>query len=157
MSKSNRINKELQLIQGIQKHYGKTDVIVLADVKHKVSEILSVLQQRVDASKPVAPARAEWLHVVENERQVLDETHDLVVDLTKYLAVVHRGSTALADFGLVPARRALTAQETLEKVEKSRATRAARKTMGRRQKEKVKGVAPSEAPTPSATSRPSGS
>jgi hypothetical protein len=56
----------------------------------------------------------------------------------------------LKDFELSPRRvpRALTAVETVQRTVKAKATREARRTMGRRQKVKVKGHASGEPAAP---------
>jgi hypothetical protein len=135
-TKANRINQDQQLISGIQKHFGKSDVFVLKGEKHSIPKIIGVLERRIQASKPVMPAKAAWLNAVREEENVLVESDPLVSDVRKYITLVHGSSLeVLADFGIVPKkRRALTAEEQATKVAKAEATRKARHTMGKRQK-----------------------
>jgi hypothetical protein len=150
MKKIDRIAREQQLMEGLATHIGKIGVIVIKGKKHKVSDVLTMLQARVDASKPVTPAKMAWLQLVENERRVLAETSQLVADVREYVALVHGSSReVLAAFGIVPKTRPLTVDEKTERVAKAQATRKARGTRGHRQKEKVKGIVEDPpAPTP---------
>src|SRR3979409_1544989 len=56
-------------------------------------------------------------------------------------------SPALADFGLAPPKKPVTTPEKKDAAaDKMRATRAARHTMGKKQKKAIKGVVPATAP-----------
>jgi hypothetical protein len=152
-SKSSRILSDQQLKDGIEKHVGKTGTFVLRGESHNVADILAALQQRIDAAKPVAPAKGAWTTAVQNARAVVDETKSLVADVRKYVALVYGSSpTVLADFGITPNAKRPTAEAKAQAVVKGKATRTARKTMGRRQKAKVKGNA--SAPPPPIAPKP---
>jgi len=155
-SKTNRIASERKLQEGLEKQLGKSATVVLKGDKHKVSEILAILQERLDASEPVEKVKLAWITAAQKERRVLEGSNELVADLIQYIKAVHGASPeALAEFGIVPKPRRLTAQERLETVQKAEATRVARGTMGRRQREKVKGVVTNDAPSPAdATPKP---
>jgi hypothetical protein len=149
-SKQSRTLSDQQLKDGIEKHVGKTGAIVLRGENHTVADLLAALQQRIDAAKPVAPAKAAWTTAVQNEREVIAETKSLVDDVRKYVALVYGSSPlVLADFGILPKPQRPTTEVKVSAVAKRKATRAARKTMGHRQRAKVKGDAKA-APEPTA-------
>jgi hypothetical protein len=63
------------------------------------------------------------------------------------MALVKKEREVLADFGLVPKRRRLTVAENTTQVAKAKDTRNARKTLGPREKAKIKGVVAEATPT----------
>ena len=138
-NKANRINKDQQLISGIQKHFGKSGVLVANGEKHTASDIIGMLERRIQAAEPVTQAKGAWHNAVREEQNILAESDPVLRDVFKYITLLHGSSLeVLADFGIVPKNpRALTAAELATKVAKSKATREARHTMGKRQKAKV--------------------
>jgi hypothetical protein len=138
-NKGNRIHQDQQLISGIQKHFGKSGVLVGNGEKHTASEMIGMLERRIEAAEPVAQAKAAWQNAVRAEQALLAESDPVVRDVRKYITLLHGSSLeVLADFGIFPkSRRALTAEEMATRVAKSEATRRARHTMGKRQKAKV--------------------
>ena len=148
-SKTNRIAMERKLLDGLEKKLGKGAVIVLKGDKHKLSDILATVKERIDASEPVEKAKLAWIAAAQNERRILEESNELVANVIKYVTLVHGSSPeALAEFGIVPQPRRLSAEERLQTVLKAKATREARGTMGRRQREKVKGAGAPGTPAP---------
>lgn len=146
-TKTKRTLAAQRLKEGLLKHVGKTSVIVLKGTKHKVSDLLEMLDERTDAAKATDVAKAVWLQRAEEERTVRAETDAVFTLLREYVALVHGSSLdVLADFGIVPEARALTVAEKAAQVAKVQATRKARHTLGARQKEKVKGVGVEDAP-----------
>jgi hypothetical protein len=141
-NKTYRINREQQLLSGLEKNLSKSGALVLRGEKHTAGEIISVLQSRIDAAERVKLAKAAWLNEVEQERTLLGQTDPLISDVRKYVSVVHGSSLeVLAEFGLTPAKpRVLTTDEMAAKVAKTKATREARHTMGKRQKARVHGA-----------------
>ncbi len=149
--KNERIVRDQQLISGIEKHLGKSAVIVVNGEKTKASELLAMLEQRIEANKPVAPAKAAWTACVNEEQRVVSETDPSVTGLLAYLRLMYAGSPeVLADFGIVPKqRRELTSAEKAERAAKARATRRLRNTLGKRQKAHIvaPGAVPNAAPS----------
>ena len=143
MSTQSRITERdrlLKLIAGIKKHLSDTKSLVLhKGTSYKPAELVARLEQRLVLLDAVSAARAV-LHdaVVANtvDRQ------DAAVLLRSLRAVVlgmFGGSTeTLNDFGFtVRTPRKPDAETRAKAVEKLRATRLARHTMGKRQKEHV--------------------
>jgi len=157
MKKGNqiRINTDQSLLSGIKKHLGKGGTLVIDEEKYSHTEIINLLQSRIDAVANVTTTRSAWQRSVREERQKNAETKKTVAAIRQTILVMYASKNdVLSDFGLLPRRerRSLTAAEQLETTEKAKATRAARHTMGKRQKQAIKGDAndapPAVAPPP---------
>ncbi len=138
-SQTQRIARDRQLMAGVAKNLGKDDVIVVRGKTYKPSEILAMLQERIDVTQPVAPAKAAWIACVKEQERVLAATDSVVADIIASLRLAHDGDVKLlADFGLAPrTRRELTPEQKVARAEKARQTRKLRRTMGKRQKEQL--------------------
>jgi len=138
-SQTNRIARDRQLMAGIAKHLGKGDQLIARGKKYKPSEVLAMLQERIDVTEPVAPAKAAWMACVKEQEQVLASTDPVVADIIAYLRLAHDGDVKLlADFGLAPrTRRELSPEQKVARADKARKTRELRHTMGKRQKEQL--------------------
>jgi hypothetical protein len=107
-------------------------------------DVINLLQDRIDAAVHVTTARAAWQLAVKEDRQKDEETKKSVSAIRQTILLMYASKNdVLADFGLSPrrARRALSTVEKLEVSEKAKATRAARHTMGKRQKAAITGDA----------------
>jgi hypothetical protein len=159
-SKVNKVAAALQMIDGIEKHLTGTS-LVLSGKTYTSVELVAVLQARVDAAKVTQVTRAAWQNAVVSERAKALETKTIVSDLEQALRTMFgQAIDTLADFGIAPRKRAVTDPATkVEAATRAKATRAARHTMGSKQKQDVKGTvvsivsdasAPAKAPAPSA-------
>jgi hypothetical protein len=157
----NRKNIDLQLLQGLEKHWEKGQSMIIAGKKYTLSDIVALLERRAEAAHAVITARAAWAGTRKADEEVNAETTPVVAAVRQNLLVMFSNSPdALADFGLSPRRapKGLTGQEMVQKAEKAKATREARHTMGRRQKQAIVGevgndvpvIAPPAVPIPSA-------
>jgi hypothetical protein len=126
--------------------------------KRAHGEVVAVYQRCVDARAKVAALRAQLA-------EALGDVHDADatrVETDRALKAWVRGefgqeSVEANDFGFpAPKKPTMTAEQKALAVERGRATRKARGTMGSRQKEAIRGVlaAPPAVP-PSAPERPS--
>jgi hypothetical protein len=163
MSTNNNVsqkNQDLQLIQGAHKHLKKDWGVYVAGKKYVASDIVALLESRTEAAHETTLAKAAWHGARTHEESLLQETAQIVAAFRQsMLAMFADAPDALADFGLTQRRvpRALTPAELVEKAARAKATRAARHTMGHRQKQAIKGsavssdvVAPPVVPTPPA-------
>ncbi len=126
LAKWARKEAEHKLIAGLRMHMTETDTVKFGRRRYTRDEMIAVLKERIDVGEPIPAARAAWLALVAEERDVLAKTHGFVADLCKYLAVAYPDE--LVDFGLSPKkRRKLTSEEKKAAVDKARATRAARR------------------------------
>jgi len=145
VNQQDRILRDQKMIEGIKKHL-KSASIVVAGKTYTSDEVVAALQARVDAANAIAPAKAAWQDLVNTATTQTEQSKSLVSGLRQTVKVMF-GQTAetLADFG-IPApkpRKVLTSEEKVAAAAKAAATRAARHTMGKVQKAKVKGSAPS--------------
>jgi hypothetical protein len=160
-NRTDETTSEQTLIDGLNKHAAAIQAIAIAGASVTTKDIVATLQSRIDSAKAALSTRATWLTAVQADRAVRDKTKTFVSGLKQALLVAFAGQIdTLADFGLTGRKTTvLTPEEKLVRAAKARATRAARHTMGSKQKAEIKGmVAPTalaspapSAPTPSPT------
>jgi hypothetical protein len=145
------------MIDGLVKHSQTLPSLTIAGTSHPTAAIIAVLQARIDAAKATVPSRAIWQTTVQADRDERAKTKAFVSGIRQAVQVAFAGSIdTLADFGLKPrkTRTPRTPEEKAAAVAKAKATRAARHTMGSKQKAKVTGAAPHAAaatpPSPAA-------
>jgi hypothetical protein len=148
-----------KLIDGLKKHEATVPSLVIGGSSLKTADIIGILQTRINAASAAVSTRATWQTGVKADRDERAKTKTFVSGLRQALQVAFAGSIdALTDFGLKPRKtRVSTPEQKAAAAAKAKATRAARHTMGTKQKAKVKGaVVPSPAPAipPSPTTAP---
>jgi hypothetical protein len=150
-SRADRASVNRKAIVGVQKHYATTPTMIVDGVSYETANLVNVLQGPIDAADATTAASAAFHKAVADEKAANDLAARAYAGLKAL--VVNQFKTSpetLADFGItLPSRRVPDAATTARAVEKSKATRLARHTMGKRQKEKVKGTVPAS-PSPSA-------
>jgi hypothetical protein len=164
MGTKTKINRNQQqdadqkMIDGLTKHSQSVPSLIIASTTHPTPAIIAVLQARIDAAKATVSTRATWQTTVQADRDERAKTKGFVSGLRQAVQVAFVGSIdTLADFGLKPRKTPTprTPEEKAAAVAKSRATRAARHTMGAKQKAKVTGAEPlavtATPPAPAAT------
>jgi hypothetical protein len=136
-----RITAEQTLVDGLRKHAGVIPGILVGGTWATTGDLVATLQERIDSAHAVISARASWLAAVYAERAGHARTANYVSGVRTALLVGFAGHLdALADFGLTePALHVRTPEETLAVTAKIRATRAARHTMGAKQKRMIRG------------------
>ena len=129
------------LIAGTNKHLGNITQVLLAGGSYTAAQITSKLDQLVrlrtdvDAAKATTTAK---LAVEKTDMPALRIFMDALVSFVK--AAYGNAPEVLADFGLTPkAVTPLTVEAKAAAAAKRKATRAARNTMGSKQKKDVKG------------------
>jgi hypothetical protein len=163
-NRTDETTSEQLLIDGLNKHAAAIQAIAIAGASVTTKDIVATLQSRIDSAKAALSTRATWRTAVQADRALRDKTKTFVAGLRQALLVAFVGQIdTLADFGLTGRKStALTPEEMLVRAAKAKATRAARHTMGSKQKAEIKGtVAPTapaspvpSAPTPSPTPAP---
>jgi hypothetical protein len=147
-----------KLSEGLKKH--KTDVVsfAIAGTSPTVDAVLAALDARIAAESAADSARATWQTKVQVARDERSSTRVLVSGVRQALQLKYANEIdTLADFGLKPRKQPAprTPEQRAEAVAKAKATRAARHTMGSKQKAKIKGAAPAApATTPPAALKP---
>ena len=101
-------------------------------------------------------ARAAWQTAVQADRALEDKTKPFVAALRGSLLASFAGNIdALAKFGLLPRQKPVTTPEVkVAAAAKAKATRAARHTMGPKEKAKIKGTVTPTAPATSSPTAP---
>jgi hypothetical protein len=150
-TKKNRLDATVadqKLIDGLTKNAAAIPSIVLAGTTVTTKDIVTTLQARVDSAKAVLSTRATWQATVQADRAERDKTKAFVSGLKQSLLVAFSGRIdTLADFGLVPRKvTVLTPEQKIARTQKTLATRAARHTMGTKQKSTIHGTVPAPVP-----------
>jgi hypothetical protein len=139
-SKQSVADHAAQLKAGADKHF-TSGSIMLVGTAFTQAEITAKLQQVVDLRAEVNMSKAQTKAKVASEESTMPALRTFMSALVSYVKGAYRGSPdTLADFGIAPKQRTLpTIEAKAGAVAKGKATRAARHTMGPRQKQAVKG------------------
>jgi len=153
-SKTTRQSRLSKILAGLAKYFSGV-TITLGGVAYAYDDLRRLIQGDLDAMTASAQAKAAYSAQVQVERNVHAKVNP-VLRLLRNFVIAQFGDTQdasgkLADFGYAPRK---STKKTLEvKVgaqEKTKATRAARHTLGSKQKTKVKGTVPAPAPAAAA-------
>jgi hypothetical protein len=148
VSKATQRDKKTQFIAGIQKHFGKQKTVTLKGQVVNLPGLVTKLQASIAAGKDTDSKRVIYLEAAETSREADAAVNPTMLVLTDFLQTT-MAPIDLADFGIQPKKRAVPSVATKAvAAEKSRATRKARGTMGKKAKLKIVGVVP---PAPSST------
>ena len=100
------------------------------------ADLIAILEARIAAASKATTTRATWLAAVQTDEDERARAKRAVSGLKQILQIAYGGSLdALADFGLAPRKpRPITPETAVAAVAKAKATRAARHTMGKKQK-----------------------
>ena len=119
--------------------------MIVEGQKRTATDIISVLQELIDAHEAVNAVRAALHGALQGEQQKEGVTA-VTVSAVRQLALYTFGSQpeVLADFGIAPrkSKRVRTTREKLGAVDTALETRKARHTLGRKQREAIHGSAP---------------
>jgi len=154
-SKSNRQSRlaaDQKLIDGVMKFLSTFGSLPVDSQVLTPAEIVKVLQTRLSAGQAVVAAQAAREAAVKADRDERAKTATFVSSLRRLVeAMFAQSPDTLAAFGLTARRVAKkTVAIKATAVAKSKATRKARNTLGRKQKAKVKGTVPATPPSPTA-------
>ena len=129
------------MIMGLQKHEQTLPPFILANKQYTAAQMIAELQTRRDATQAVITAKAVWQAAIKIDLDGRASGQQFLKSARQTLLAAFAGSAnALADFGLVPPKVRVVSTETkLGAAAKARATRAARHTLGPKQKKEVKG------------------
>jgi hypothetical protein len=155
-NKDKTINNNRQAIAGVQKHFASTSSIVLDGKPTTPNDAIATLQAAIDASDAAASAEKAFHDAVAAQHAAIAKGN-AVLRALKMLVTNQLGSSEgiFGDFGFTTPKRQVPNEATkAAAVAKREATRAARHTMGPRQKSKIKGEQPAPA-APPATPKPS--
>jgi hypothetical protein len=118
--------------------------MLLDGARYTPDELIAMLAERAELSEAVVAAKASWEEAVRRERENAERTKKVHAALRRAIHVMFGKCDArLSDFGMKPhkERRPLAPEEKVVVIAKILATRAARHTMGKRQRERIRGDA----------------
>jgi hypothetical protein len=131
----------LKMIDGVKKHEHDLPMVVILGQSYKTADLVTVLQGRCDAANAAIQTKAVWQNAVKADHDERAKTNPFVSGLRQALLVAFGASIdSLADFGLAARKKTVrTPEERVAANEKALATRKARHTMGKNQKQAIKG------------------
>jgi len=139
-------------IAGTQKH-SPNGQLTLGGETFTAQTLIQTLQSLGDALSTVDTAKASWKDALKNLADVKAKVRPILGAYHSWVVATYGNAPAmLADFGIAPpkARTPLSADQQVAAVAKREATRAARHTLGPKQKKNIKGTVPATAPQNSA-------
>ena len=145
-----------ELIAGTSKHFASTTQVTFAGGSFTPAQITAQLQALVNLRNDVDTAKAATKARLAAEKADTPALRTLMGAFVTYVkAVFGNQPEVLADFGIHPKARAqLTAEAKTAAAAKRKATRAARHTMGAKQKKGVKGAVTGIVVTPVSATQP---
>jgi hypothetical protein len=147
-SKTNESARVKKLIAGASQHLSAVPNVTLNNVLYTLAAVLALLQSYVDLFDSVPAAKATYVDKLKTQRTLAPPLRLIVAAFVAYVRAAFGSSPeVLNDFGLKPhkAKTLLTAEQKVIAAEKAKATRAARHTMGVRQKAAIHGQVPGAA------------
>jgi hypothetical protein len=135
------------LVAGTQKH-SPNGQFSLGGETFTAQTLIQTLQSLGDALSMVDTAKAGWKNALKDLADVKANVRPILGAYPSWVVATHGNApSTLADFGITPpkARTPLTADQKAAAVAKREATRAARHTLGPKQKKNIKGTVPATA------------
>lgn len=148
-------DREQKAISGIDKHFGNATSVTMRGSAYTPAEMKSLLLSHIASVGAADSSKSAWQKAVLSERSARTQAVALLRALKAYLLGTYGPAEVgvLADFGFsAPKPRKVAAKTKAAAVDKTLATRAARHTMGPKQKKQVKGTA--TPPTSATTASP---
>jgi hypothetical protein len=142
--------RDTQMSEGLTKNHKKTDKFVVDGHEHAISDLVTLLDGRVQAAQTADVKRREHSAAVAAYRATIAESAPVLRGVqTQLISQLGATSPSLADYGIPPkkTRQPATVEELAVKVAKGRATRQARHTVGPKKRRSIKGKVPADAAT----------
>ena len=147
-SKGNVIVSIQKLIAGLTKHFAD-HTFTFSGRQLKTADVVTKLQSYLGLLERAEAERSSWRVALQAVDDVKPETEALIVNIHDFVkATFGPASVEVADFGMMPRQPNRSVANKAAAIVKGAATRVARHTMGRRQREAIHGVAPAPAPAP---------
>src|SRR5215467_4358215 len=136
-SKGARIGRLRKMIAAIPKHLSQAPLMI-ASKRQTPASLAKIFQEELDAILAIDLADAAKKKAVVDERAVKKRNRVIHAAFKTYVLAAFRDAVVLADFAYKPLKARKTKLATkAEAIEKSRATRKARHTLGKKQKKKI--------------------
>jgi hypothetical protein len=137
--------RDAQIIAGIGKRLQSVQTLVLLGTAYTPAQLTALFQSQINSAKSIAALRSQLSDALQSDVALAKQISTLVKALKAYVMnAFGNTSEAFGDFGFAP-EKVPGAKTPLVKVvaaAKLRATREARGTTGKREKEQTKGTAP---------------
>jgi hypothetical protein len=147
----------VNLIDGLNKHASVLTSLVISGTALQTTDIIQKLQALVTTAQAVDTTRAAWRSAVAADKTDRDQQQTFIAGVQKAVRVAFGNRVdTLADFGLPQpkARTPLTPEQKQAAAAKAKATRAARHTMGAKQKAAITGEMVATTPAPGGANPP---
>jgi hypothetical protein len=146
-TKAEQAAQENSLLAAIAEHFTGSAVLTLNGTSYKAKDLQKVLQAHLDAISAADALKAKWQTAVAAANAKAAAVAGILPALRAHLISAYGGSSqTVADFGFTPKKKATTVEAQALGVARRQATRKARGTMGKKQKEKIVGVVTPAAP-----------
>jgi len=147
-NRTNLADRDRQASAGIKLHYANVPTLVLDGVSYAQADVVKILQDLIDLAGPAIAAATAFHAAVAAEKSAITKANAVYLALKgRVLSDFKSQPQVLADFGItLPTRQVPSAVTAAEAVAKRAATRAARHTLGKRQKAKITGTVPATPP-----------
>lgn len=138
-SKIERINRNRQMIAGLQKNYTTKQTVLVDGVATPQPQVVAVLQASNDAADATTAAEAAYHKAVADEDAANAAADTAFLSLKDYFLLANKKTPeVLADYGLEPeTRKEPSAATKAAAAQKLRATRALRGTKGPKQRKAI--------------------
>jgi hypothetical protein len=143
----------LALAAGIQKHFPSATQVTLGGVSYAPSDLVTLLQSVASSAAATATAKSQWLSTAKVSKANATKAASITRSLRAYVrAVFGLDPAVLIDFGLSSAAAKKPSVKIKAQADDLKLnTRAARHTLGKRQKLAIKGTVPA---TPATSNAP---
>ena len=138
-----------RLVSGLKKNQPK-GLFLLAGSKYTANQLVTILQSIITALQAVPVAKGTYQKTIKSSDALLEQHHAVIVQLKQSLQMQADADTELlADYGLTPRKPngIRTPKVNVAAADKAKATRAARHTMGSKQKREITGATVAAAAT----------
>ncbi len=157
INRGNQQTAEQKLAVGLQKHAADLPALVLDGTPYKVAEAITIVQGLINSAQVVVSTRAAWQASIVADQDERAKRKAFMTGLVAAIRAAYSGSiTNLSDFGLAPRKTPAvrTPEQKAAAAAKAKATRAARHTMGKKQKALITGTPAASQPSGDATKVP---
>lgn len=140
-AKATKRARDEGMINGILAHLSGENSIMFGGVKYTPDELATVYRRHLEKMDYVDKCEARWRDALQEESALETEIKRFTESLKIFVrARFGESPKELAAFRMNPRRvPAISAEKKLAAVEKRRATRKLRRTMGKKQRLKIKG------------------
>jgi hypothetical protein len=142
INKTTTLARDTHIIAGITKDLTTTPTLLLAGSPYTPVTLTALVQSRIDAANAVASARATWLAAVATYDALYTHVAEVETGLKHYVMnpSARRACSSPTSASHPPKVTTQTVEEKQLAVQKRAATRAARNTMSKKTKAKIKGT-----------------